>query len=193
MVTSHNFANVVGHRAITMSAAVRNLVTLRGLALEDLPHHPAFDRITPHLQTPGHTTLDFVKEVLAEAEVIAGDVSGTLRDPENPRSSTFVRQGYRASTGSTANPNLLKSTITPSEIWYARTSTHVDKAAQGTASWQEFDAGVRANHCEHEGEYDPDVYHVHRVLDYDTETITEYFSLASGYRDVNLRSKSYHR
>lgn len=63
---------------------------------------------------------------------------------------------------------------------FARKSTHTNESKLGTASWDEFDAGLRVRHSEHEAEYTPDVYDCFKVLDWDQETdgfggdVTEY-------------------
>lgn len=46
---------------------------------------------------------------------------------------------------------------------------HQNAAKDGTASWEEFDSGLRADHSQHEMEYTPDVYDAHRILDWSAE------------------------
>ncbi|EMD00543.1 hypothetical protein BAUCODRAFT_118302 [Baudoinia panamericana UAMH 10762] len=54
------------------------------------------------------------------------------------------------------------------ESWFARVSIHESAAKEGTASWEEFDQGLRADHSKHEMEYTPDVQDAHKVLDWDS-------------------------
>ncbi|KAK3062346.1 hypothetical protein LTR53_019414, partial [Teratosphaeriaceae sp. CCFEE 6253] len=55
------------------------------------------------------------------------------------------------------------------ETWFARTSVHENAAKEGTASWEEFDRGLRADHSQHEMEYTPDVKDAHTVLRWDED------------------------
>lgn len=40
---------------------------------------------------------------------------------------------------------------------------------KGHASWDEFAFGLRAEHCEHERDFTPTLYAVHKVLDWNGE------------------------
>jgi len=62
-----------------------------------------------------------------------------------------------------------QSPSSPAETWFARTSIHENAAKPGTASWDEFDRGTRANHCEREDDYTPDVLDAHLVFDWSDE------------------------
>lgn len=55
----------------------------------------------------------------------------------------------------------------------ARQSEHVDSAAKGTASWSEFEAGLREHHAEHEMEYTPSVASVERLLEWKEDELGE--------------------
>lgn len=70
---------------------------------------------------------------------------------------------------------------------FARKSTHVHKAETGTATWEEFDGGLRVQHSEHEREYTPDVFDAFKVLDWDAETDALGDELGE-YRDVKMSS-----
>ncbi|KAL8694162.1 MAG: hypothetical protein Q9218_001159 [Villophora microphyllina] len=52
------------------------------------------------------------------------------------------------------------------EVWFARASKHPDKQEKGTATFSEFEFGLRDNHSEHEAEYTPDVFDARLVLDW---------------------------
>ena len=70
---------------------------------------------------------------------------------------------------------------------FARKSTHTNKSELGTASWDEFDAGLRVRHSEHEAEYTPDVYDCFKVLDWDQE-INDFGGAIGEYGDVKMSS-----
>ena len=72
---------------------------------------------------------------------------------------------------------------------FARKSTHANKAEDGTATWEEFDNGLRVLHSEHEREYTPDVFDSFKVLDWDAETDALGDELGD-YGDVKMSSKS---
>ena len=68
---------------------------------------------------------------------------------------------------------------------FARKSTHFNKPELGTASWDEFDAGLRVQHSENEADYTPDVYDCFKVLDWDQET-NEFGGDVGEYGDVKM-------
>ena len=76
-----------------------------------------------------------------------------------------------------------------SDLRFARKSTHTSKSETGTATWEEFDGGLRVQHSEHEREYTPDVFDSFKVLDWDAETDTLGEELGE-YRDVKMSSMS---
>ena len=55
------------------------------------------------------------------------------------------------------------------ESWFARESLHVNKAENETASWEEFDNGLRVDHSLHEMEYTPTVEDAHEAMNWDEE------------------------
>ena len=56
-----------------------------------------------------------------------------------------------------------------SESWFARESLHENKSQNETASWEEFDNGLRVDHSKHEMEYTPSVEDAHEVMNWDEE------------------------
>ncbi|KAJ5577861.1 Serine-threonine protein kinase 19 [Penicillium hispanicum] len=82
------------------------------------------------------------------------------------------------------------------EFWVCRQSEHVDSNTSGTASWSEFEAGLRHDHAEHEMEYTPSVSSVKRLLQWDEQTIGEVD--VDGNRlhnilvEINLITHSFH-
>ena len=55
----------------------------------------------------------------------------------------------------------------PMEYWFARRSVHENVAKAGTASWEEFNAGLRVDHSKNEMDYTPNVYEAHEVLNWE--------------------------
>ncbi|KAL8928286.1 MAG: hypothetical protein Q9208_001996 [Pyrenodesmia sp. 3 TL-2023] len=51
------------------------------------------------------------------------------------------------------------------EGWFARKSRHANRQEKGTARFSEFDYGLRVEHCEHEGQYTPDIFDTYKVLE----------------------------
>ena len=75
------------------------------------------------------------------------------------------------------------------DLRFARKSTHIHKTETGTATWEEFDGGLRVQHSEHEREYTPDVFDSFKVLDWDAETDALGDELGE-YKDVKMSSMS---
>ncbi|KAL9605603.1 MAG: hypothetical protein Q9179_001220 [Wetmoreana sp. 5 TL-2023] len=50
------------------------------------------------------------------------------------------------------------------EAWCARRSRHINQQAEGTATFREFNFGLRESHSEHEGEYTPEIFDTYKVL-----------------------------
>lgn len=71
----------------------------------------------------------------------------------------------------------------------ARQSEHVDSAAPGTASWSEFEAGLRVDHAEHEMGYTPSVAGVERLLEWREDEIGEIEVGGVVFRDVNVEGE----
>jgi len=72
------------------------------------------------------------------------------------------------------------------EFWFARRSRHTllaegAKDERGKASWKEFEDALFIDHSVKEGEYTPDIYDAHKVLDWSSElsgkTIEEWYDI----------------
>ena len=74
------------------------------------------------------------------------------------------------------------------EAWFARTSQHENRAGEGTASFEEFDWGLRVDHSEHEREYTPEIVDSYKVLDWDLETGADGLSIEK-YSHIKMNSK----
>ena len=177
-----------------------HLAPLRPAAL---PHHPAFDVSEKQsvqdtqYQRPGAD--NFIRDILNEAAAFK----------EHRIGRTFKESGKKKSPPATAEVSQLHQTITVEELkriaretnlspneyqkwpnapedWFARRSKHGDQAQAGTASWDEFKSGLKELHSEHEGDYTPDIYDTHLVLDW-AEQIRD--MRIDGYHGLNMRSK----
>lgn len=155
-----------------------------------------------NLDANGHPCLGpFLNTVLSEATAF---VDQTLP-------STFKSKGTKSNPPATAKIEVSQRMISSEEIskipwtagniprkssrakqnygeaWFARKSTHTNKGQPGTATWREFDEGLRVNHSEHEREYTPDVYDSHKVLSWD-EDIGRLAEGLEDYTDVKMMS-----
>ncbi|KAL8906064.1 MAG: hypothetical protein Q9207_002248 [Kuettlingeria erythrocarpa] len=153
----------------------------------------------------------FVKEVLDQAI--------TFMDEIFPFSFTAFAE--KASPPSTARVQLLKRDRNPpcftkipwglskvprdtphdlgsmGEGWFARRSRHANRQEKGTARFSEFDYGLRVAHCEHEGQYTPEIFDTYKVLDWrlqqespgeDGPTSEEDVNFGD-YKDVSMSSR----
>ncbi|KAF2161725.1 hypothetical protein M409DRAFT_69536 [Zasmidium cellare ATCC 36951] len=145
-------------------------IRMKALPPAQLPHHPDL----ASLQSGGspHELGDFVHAILEEGQQF---MTGYL--PKHFK----VKDTHKHSPPSKATVELLHHQISAhdlpqegrtqgrSESWYARSSIHENAAKHGTASWEEFDAGLRKDHSQHEKDYTPDVEDAHKVLDWRDE------------------------
>ena len=72
---------------------------------------------------------------------------------------------------------------------FARKSTHLNRSEFGTATWEEFDAGLRVNHSENEHDYTDDVFDSFKILDWDRET-DRFGDELGKYSEVKMSSTS---
>ncbi|CAF9925994.1 MAG: hypothetical protein HETSPECPRED_006224 [Heterodermia speciosa] len=158
------------------------------------------DGTSPNLDPNGQPLLiPFIREILDEAT--------NFVDNELP--STFTKKGTKSNPPATAKIELLQRMIGSEEIsripferaniprkawrvvqgyeeaWFSRKSTHANKPETGTATWEEFDSGLRVQHSEHEREYTPDVLDSFKVLDWNAETDALGDEVGE-YRDVKM-------
>ncbi|KAF2719432.1 hypothetical protein K431DRAFT_286724 [Polychaeton citri CBS 116435] len=148
------------------------LVRMRALKPSELPAHPALasyqaQATLPDLQQFVASALDegltFIREYLPKKFKIKHKDRGS-----HPSSAPIeVRERN-------VKPKELPAEVRPAkddqvETWFARKSIHQNAAKGGTASWDEFDHGLREDHSQHEMEYTPDVKDSHKVLDWDAQ------------------------
>ena len=143
------------------------LIRMQALKVSQLPAHQEL----ASQQTNAPDILTFASSALEEADAFM-----TTYLPHHFK----VRDSNKQAPPSTAPVELLSHDVKAEELpqeardagasteaWFARTSVHENAAKDGTASWEEFDAGLRQDHSQHEKDYTPDVFDAHEVLNYD--------------------------
>jgi hypothetical protein len=148
------------------------IVRLRNRDHTELPSHPALPPVTGNARP---SIAEYAAAALAEADIfmtsyLPRTFKTKSKDKRSPPSTAPVELLARDITSTelpaSAKPNGCQATT---ETWFARTSIHENAAKSGTASWEEFDRGTRANHCEREDDYTPDVLDAHLVFDWSEE------------------------
>ena len=189
-------------------APLGNLVRLLPLHTNELPAHPALDRLIKTEEASSIQAADrpnlisFVEEVLDQAAIFVDD---TLPN-------TFKEGALKSSPPSKAPVRLLSREIGIAEIqsvpwvnssiprnwsvnskkspeaWYARRSRHANHSDEGTADLDEFDHGLRDEHSKHEQEYTPDIFDSYKVLDWDDQIkdAIKTGSNVDSYRDLSM-------
>lgn len=148
------------------------LIRLRPLAVDQLPAHSK-------LQSDGKERPEI--HAFAAAALEEGNAFMTTYLPHK----FSVKSEGKWSPPSNAAVKLFAHDISASELpkdtvaaapsgssgesWFARESLHANKAEDETASWEEFDNGLRVNHSQHEMEYTPSVEDAHEVMNWDAE------------------------
>lgn len=149
--------------------ALGSLIRMRALKPKEMPSHP-------HLaaqQTADSPPLEaFISEILDEGhDFMTKYLPATFKvkdaNKQSPPSKAPVELlSYEISAHDLPEEG---RTMGQPETWFARTSIHENAAKPGTASWEEFDHGLRVDHSQHEKEYTPDVLDAHNVLDWSSE------------------------
>ena len=144
------------NQADNSNSQVTRKLRLQPLKPEELPTHPEL----ASLQDKRSSDVDlrtFVREVLDEAVNFSDSVI-----PSN-----FQKKGSsKSSPPSSAKVSVLSSDLIRGETWFARQSVHENAPLDGSASFDEFEAGLFDNHSENEMAYTPTVYDARRVLDW---------------------------
>ncbi|EAW11806.1 SRPBCC family protein [Aspergillus clavatus NRRL 1] len=144
------------------------LIRLTPHPFSSLPAHPSLDSSSS--SSPSRPSIqEFLRTILSEAQTLLADTI-----PE-----TFeVDRKLRPSPPATANVQLWRRTLRPApgaassrkdEFWACRKSIHEDAVVEGSASFDEFRAGLRDNHAENERAYTPSVAALNRLLDWPIE------------------------
>ena len=74
------------------------------------------------------------------------------------------------------------------EFWVARHSVHEDADTKGSASWEQFEFGLREDHSKHEQDFTPTLYDARTILDW-TEQLQPLNSTVGEYGKVHMHSK----
>ncbi|KAF4534825.1 hypothetical protein BFW01_g125 [Lasiodiplodia theobromae] len=156
-----------------------DLVRLRILTTTDLPPHPSIKPTSPH----NVDLFNFLQTVLDEGVAFADEyVPQTFnkgRVKESPPAVAKVHQLSRdIKVGSDGK--------TTTESWFARESVHQNVSEQGTATFAEFDNGLRVEHSKHEMEYTPSVFDAHRVADWNELIAVRGGNVPGGYEEVTM-------
>ncbi|KAL8759799.1 MAG: hypothetical protein Q9199_000523 [Rusavskia elegans] len=168
-------AELPSHPALKLSVhqkGGRGMSPAGGTQLQNAsePDTPEADRCPP--------MLPFIKAILDAAVVFIDDTLPTTFEPHSNKSSTpaktrveLLQRNISAKEVSKVDWQGSKIPRHPpdnvaSEAWFARRSRHANQQAKGTANFSEFDYGLRIDHCQHEGDYTPEVYDTFKVLEW---------------------------
>lgn len=157
------------------------LIQLEPHLFSSLPAHPSLpsnpDR--PQLQT-------FIRDALAETfDVLCAIPSNFTMDPklrDSPPCSvpvTLYRGNFEPRKSSKPN------------FWVCRETEHRDWTARGTASFDEFEHGLRSNHAEHEMEYTPSITGLERLLEWSKSEIGEVELDGVTFKDIGAEGESW--
>jgi hypothetical protein len=148
------------------------LVHMRVLKPSDLPDHPD---LAAH-QIPGEQPAlsAFLYNVLSEGYTFTTQywpkhftVKG--RDKPSPPSTAKVEVVAHEIQSSELPVHARGDGTRTVENWCGRTSIHENAAKPGTATWEEFDGGLRQDHSQHEKDYTPLLFDAHEVLAWPVE------------------------
>ncbi|GLI81778.1 hypothetical protein PoHVEF18_010168 [Penicillium ochrochloron] len=162
-----------------------SLIQLQPHPFTSIPIHPSFstDSSRPELH-------QYISTALREALDFLHSIPSTFTADPKPRSSSpsqakvkLLRGWRKPSEPHTRTKSQRKD---KSEFWVCRQSEHVNESSKGTASWREFEAGLRSEHAEHEMEYTPSVSAVERLLEWAPENIGEIEVDGVRFRDVSM-------
>ncbi|KAK1140640.1 hypothetical protein N8T08_010037 [Aspergillus melleus] len=143
-----------------------------------LPSHPSLDDVSsrPALR-------EFLYSVLTDAHNFLVSIPDTFHENReqcpSPPASAPVQLSSRTIQYSQPDGTSKK------EIWYCRKSIHADASVDGSATWEEFQDGLKTNHAENEMAYTPSVTAVDRLLEWPPER-----EIQGGWTDVDVQGKS---
>lgn len=130
---------------------------LNPLPFSSLPSHPSLPQPT---EAQRQELNPFLTTILTEAQTL---ITTTI-----PQSFKADRK-LRSSAPSSAKVQLFTSASNGGggleDYWVCRKSIHTDSSTQrGSASWSEFEKGLRENHSENEMDYTPTVSSVEHLV-----------------------------
>lgn len=154
----------------------RRLIRLAPLSFSALPPHPGLAEKAQqgnNNATSRPDLGDFIKEAITEAETLLSDTIHTFKVDKklrcSPPSVAKVQLSSRAipvSSSNAPNGERQKNNGDEEEFWVCRKSVHVDTPEEGTASWNEFESGLRFDHSQNEMDYTPSVSGVESLLEW---------------------------
>lgn len=155
-------------RPIPKDTKLGRFVRMHAFPPAQLPSHPSLAQFQTTSSTPDFAT--FFGEILSEAEqfittYLEAKFKAKSGEKESPPAAAKI-QILAHDVESELPPSAGSAKGTLSEAWFARISKHENAVKDGTATFEELDAGLRANHAVHEMEYTPDLKDAHLVLDW---------------------------
>ena len=121
----------------------------------------------------------FVREVLDEAVHFSDTVVTT----------NFQKKGgAKSSPPSAAKVKVLSNELIKGEAWFARQSIHENAPLDGTASFDEFEAGLFDDHSPNEANYTPTIYETRKVLDWSEQIRDIQDDFGVEYEEVVMES-----
>ncbi|KAK8218372.1 hypothetical protein IWZ01DRAFT_492778 [Phyllosticta capitalensis] len=163
-------------------ASPSRLLRLRALKSQDLPPHP----IIRPTSSNSVDLFQFIRDVLDDGVKFAEEVV-----PE-----TFKEGAEKTAAPATAKVRILARDMKKDELphldakgetWFARLSIHENKAAEGTATIDEFELGLRQQHATNEMIYTPTIYDAHLVADWSDLMNVAGRSVGGGYTDITMQ------
>ncbi|KAK6438127.1 hypothetical protein LTR95_005672 [Oleoguttula sp. CCFEE 5521] len=157
---------------------------------DELPAHPIFlsSDASDGVQRPDAAT--YAATILAEAEgfmtsYLPSKFRTKSRDKSSPPSAAQVELLSHEIASSDLPARSPEAYGALPEAWFARTSIHENAAKDGTATWEEFDFGLRVDHSVHEMEYTPDVKEAHLCIDW-AEELRKVNGRVGDWEDVQM-------
>lgn len=152
-------------------AGLGPLIRMRQLNIQQLPAHPD---LASQQSAPADIQL-FVQSALEEAVAfMEGYLPHHFQARDGVKSSPPSAVGVTVLQGDIKGSELpieVRQPGTSNEAWFARLSVHDNAAKEGTASWEEFEQGLRIDHSKHEKDYTPGVVDAHEVMNWDSELV----------------------
>lgn len=199
------------------SLPLGNLVRLTPLRLDELPLHSSLPDSTQHDPTSMGEASNGAKPTAPKGRPLPQAFLKAILDEGRAFIEAFPRAastaGTKASQPSTANVEILKHQVTASdlnsvpwksspilrsepsaaersagEFWAARHSIHDDDDTQGSASWDQFEFGLREDHSKHEMDFTPTLYDARTIVDW-AEKLRATGSTVDEYTNVHMSGK----
>ncbi|KAJ5806235.1 uncharacterized protein N7503_003837 [Penicillium pulvis] len=155
-------------------------------------------QLQPHLfvSLPAHSSLQnndtrpelqsYIRTALQEALKLLHSVPSSFTADPKLRSSSPSEAKVKLLRNWRKLPEDVNKKSNKPEFWVCRQSEHVDAEAKGTASWSEFETGLRSNHAEHEMDYTPSVTGVERLLQWSRNETGEVEVDGLVFKDVDV-------